>query len=376
MWVGLTLAGGCARLPVGEPGPGVGVQVVPRAEAVPASEEAGFVGTALDDVARYLGGMPGPRGSGLTPLRERSEWAAHTVELNELWRRLDTLRRGPIESWSSREMPDLRSAATVFYPFSGPDFLFADLFFPGADTYVLCGLESADPLPSVVSLDDGQRGDGLKALSTALTTALSFSFFITKDMKTDLQRSELKGVLPVMLVFLARGGHTIRSVEAVSLDAGGRVTGRGAGTPGLRIRFGAGRTLYYFTTDLSNAGFSDSSRLARFLRSLGPSVAFTKSASYLMHEDYFSRIRDFILGWCPAVLQDDSGIPFRGFDPDRWDVRLYGRYSGVLGIFTKYYQEDLAAAGAGGSDPLGFGIGYKHNEGQSVMLLARRRQIR
>ena len=347
--------------------------LAPRAEAVHVSEDASFVGTDMDDVARYLAGLPGPRGSALTPFRERPEWAAHTRNLNELWRRFDTLRRWPIQSWGSRELGGLRSAGTVFYPFSGPDFLFADTFFPSARNYVLCGLESAEPLPPVAGLSDAQRADGLAALSTALTSSLSFSFFITKDMKSDLQRSEFKGVLPVMLVFLARGGHTIHSVEAVSLDAGGQVTARGSGSPGFRIRFGPGRTLHYFTTDLSNGSFSDQSRFARFVRSQGPCVAFTKSASYLMHEAYFSNVRNFILGWCAAVLQDDSGIPFREFTPDHWNVRLYGRYSGVLGIFSKYYQPDLAEAEAQGADPLGFGIGYKHNEGQSVMILARRR---
>jgi hypothetical protein len=371
------LLAGCAR-PPGElaaapDAPTASTAVVPRAEEVPVSEDAAFVGTDMDDAARYLAGLPGPRGSALTPFRERPEWAAHTRNLNELWRRFDTLRRWPIQSWGSREMGGIRSAGTVFYPFSGPDFLFADTFFPSARNYVLCGLESTEPLPPLSGMSDGQRADGLASLNTALTSSLSFSFFITKDMKADLKRSEFKGVLPVMLVFLARGGHTIHSVEAVSLDAGGQVTARSSGSPGFRIRFGEGRTLYYFTTDLSNGSFNDQSRFARFVKSLGPCVAFTKSASYLMHEDYFSNIRNFILGWCSAILQDDSGIPYRHLPPDRWDVRLYGRYSGVLGIFAKYYQPDLAEAEARGADPLGFGIGYKHNEGQSVMILARRR---
>ncbi len=371
----LGLGAGCARPPGAAPEalPVADAARVPRAEMVHVSEDAAFVGTDMDDVARYLAGLPGPRGSGLTQFRERPEWEAHTRNLNDLWRRFDTLRRWPIQSWGGREMGGLRSAGTVFYPFSGPDFLYADTFFPGAKNYVLCGLESAEPMPPPGALSEAQRAEALAALNTALTSSLSYSFFITKDMKTDLKRSELKGVLPVMLVFLARGGHTIHSVEAVSLDAGGQIAARGAGSPGFRIRFGAGRTLYYFTTDLSNGSFSDQSRFARFVRGLGPCVAFTKSASYLMHEEYFSNVRKFILGWCAAVLQDDSGIPYRHFSTDAWDVRLYGRYSGVLGIFSKYHQPDLAAAEARGVDPLGFGIGYKHNEGQSVMILARRR---
>jgi hypothetical protein len=371
-----TLVAGCVRPPVAVPVTPTASSESARATGADSTvlpEDPSFAGTGMDDVARYLAGLPGPRGSELTPFRERPEWAAHARKLDALWRRFDTLRRWPIQSWGARELGGLRSAGTVFYPFSGPDFLFADTFFPSARNYVLCGLESAEPLPPLAALDETRRAAGLEALGSALTSSLSFSFFITKDMKTDLQRSEFKGVLPVMLVFLARGGHSIHSVEAVSLDGGGQVTSRGAGTPGFRIRFGPGRTLYYFTTDLSNGSFNDQSRFARFVRGLGPSVAFTKSASYLMHEDYFSNVRNFILGWCAAVLQDDSGIPLRHFTAEDWDVRLFGRYSGVLGIFAKYHQPDLAAAEARGADPLGFGIGYKHNEGQSVMILARRR---
>ena len=367
------MLGGCA-LPQQGRGPAAdGSGEVRRAEAVDTAEDEAFDGSEIDDVARYLAGMPGPRGSALNASRNTPEWAQHTRNLDELWRRFDTLRRWPIQSWAGTEMGGLRSAGTLFYPFSGPDFLYADTFFPSAKNYVLCGLETSDPLPPLASLSDAQRAAALDALSTSLTSSLSFSFFITKDMKTDLRRSELKGTLPVILVFLARGKHSIDSIEAVSLDDNGGVTSRGAGTPGFRIRFDRGKTLYYFTTDLSNSGFNAQSRFARFVRSLGPCVGFTKSASYLMHESYFSNIRGFVLDWCAAMLQDDSGIPYAAFTPDRWNVKLYGRYSGVLGIFTKYYQPDLAQADAAGADPLGFGIGYKHNQGQSVMILARRR---
>ncbi len=338
------------------------------------TEEAFASSSGVDDVARFLAGMPGGRGSSLRSLREQPGWARHTNNLNELWRRFDTLRRAPIDSWASRALGGLRSPQVMFYPFSGPDFLYADTFFPGAKTYVLCGLESAEPLPMLTDLDPAQVQAGLDGLYTALTSSLNFSFFITKDMKVDLQRTELKGTLPILLTFLARTGHEVDFVEAVALDGAGQVVARGAGTsPGFRIRFDGGRTLYYFTTNLANDGFSPTSRFGRFVASLGPHVAFTKSASYLMHESYFSNIRNFTLAHATAVLQDDSGVPLRNFEAARWDVRHFGNYSGVLNIFTKYYQNDLANAHAAGTEPLGFGIGYKHQQGQSAMILARRR---
>src|SRR5690606_21474349 len=123
------------------------------------------------------------------------------------------------------------------------------------------------------------------------------------------RRSDFKGTLPILLVFLARTGHEVDSVEAISLDADGRVVARGAGSaPGFRIRFDGERTVYYFNTNLANDGFSESSRFGRFVASQRPEAAFAKSASYLMHETYFSNIRQFLLTHTATVLQDDSGV--------------------------------------------------------------------
>jgi hypothetical protein len=344
------------------------------------TEEFTAVHSDIDDVARYLAGLPGGRNSPLRPLRDEANWALHTNNLDELWRRFDTLRRAPIDSWAQAELGRLRSPDVLFYPFSGPDFLFADAFFPGADTCVLCGLESSDMLPDIARLTAEQRHAALDGLYASLTSSLNFSFFITKDLRVDLQRTELKGTLPILLVFLARSGHSIDSVQLVALDADGSPISRGAadsGSSGLMIRYrgrgGGGHTLYYFTTNLANDSFSAKSRFAQFLERLGPSVTFTKSASYLMHESSFSNIKNFILAHSIAVLEDDSGIPLRDFDPNNWQVTHYGRYSGVIGMFARYYQPDLGAAHGAGASPLGFGIGYKHQQGQSAMILARRR---
>lgn len=338
------------------------------------SPEAQPAISGVDDMARFLAGLPGGYDSKLNELRQLPGWQSHTSNLNELWRRFNILRREPIESWASRELGRLRSPRTLFYPFSGPDFLYADTIFPGAKNYVLCGLESSDYLPPLHELSPEEVQAGLDGIANALTSSLNFSFFITKDMKSDLQRSAFKGTLPILLVFLARTGHSVDFIEAVSLDANGHLVPRGAGSaPGFRIRFDGDRTLYYFTTNLANDSFSASSRFGRFVASLKPEVAFTKSASYLMHESYFSNIRNFLLTHTSAILQDDSGIPLKHFDPAKWDVTHYGNYSGVLDIFTKYYQPDLAEAHRLGAEPLGFGIGYKHQQGQSAMILARKR---
>src|SRR4030095_10196626 len=121
------------------------------------------------------------------------------------------------------------------------------------------------PLPDVLRLGAGVLDPVLRNLETALNGVLSFSFFITKDMKTDLQHEELKGTLPIFYVFLARAGKTITHVDFVTLDREGaphptvgNEKGKGL-TPGVRIVFAGGadtqpQTLYYFTTNLADEG--------------------------------------------------------------------------------------------------------------------------
>ena len=145
---------------------------------------------------------------------------------------------------------------------------------------------------------------------------LSFSFFITKKMKTELSDGRLTGTLPILYTFLARSGKAIRETTLVSLNADGTVTplegalAKGA-SPGAKIEFTAAdgglvQTLYYFNTDLSNGGIKHSGFLA-FCKGLGQADSFVKSASYLMHSDNFSAVRDFIVQNTATLVQDDFG---------------------------------------------------------------------
>src|SRR6202035_2909935 len=105
-----------------------------------------------------------------------------------------------------------------------------------------------------------------------------------------------------LYVFLARSGKTIRNVSLITLDDKGAVhsanedAGRNA-TRGVQIVFagsdGAERTLYYFSTDLSNSGVRSSGFL-KFCASLAPGNSLIKSASYLMHTGNFSTVRNFL----------------------------------------------------------------------------------
>jgi hypothetical protein len=62
-----------------------------------------------------------------------------------------------------------------------------------------------------------------------------------------------------------------------------------------------------------------------------------------------------------AVLQDDSGIPFRCFTPGQWQVRCFGVYQNPIPLFSQYSQPDLRAACQNPPVPrLPFGCGYHY----------------
>ena len=95
---------------------------------------------------------------------------------------------------------------------------------------------------------------------------------------------------------------------------------RPTGIPGVRIVFTSpgsteNQTLYYFQFNLANVSLDRNQQFVSFLKSFGPITTFTKAASYLMFKPHFSAVRQFILDQSLYVLQGDSGIPLRYFDP-------------------------------------------------------------
>jgi hypothetical protein len=265
----------------------------------------------------------------------------------------------------------------MFYMFSGPDFLYANAFYSKASTYVLGALEPVGAVPDLTRLPRGSVGAALYTVERSLGSILSFSFFITKQMKVDLHANQVNGTLPILYVFLARSGKTIRNVEMVALDDKGGLhvgddnPGRNA-TRGVRITFagpdGGARTLYYFSTDLSNAGARNTGFL-KFCETLGPGNSLLKSASYLLHKSDFAVVRDWLLANSATIIQDDSGIPLANYGSRQWRFFPFGRYLGPIGEFPGRYQERYAELFTR-AQPIDFGVGYRWRMHESNLLLA------
>lgn len=332
-----------------------------------------------DATAKFLAGLP-VRG---TPLESRSldpDWATHAAELDRAWNRLEQEQLSKIRLWAPKFLGDFyNDPGPLFYMFSGPDFLYASSFFPNARTYILCGTEPVGSAPNVDSIPRESLSAALANLRKSLDSVLQWSFFITKQMKVDLNQSQLSGTLPILYVFVARAGGTIESVSPVSLDASGTLADNDKGkTRGIKMVFtnssGVEQAIYYFSTDLSNDGIKSAPGFIRFCEKQGAGLSFLKAASYLIHENGFSEVRDFILSHSKLILQDDSGIPRRFFDDSKWNIRYCGNYVGPIEVFKKYWQPDLANDYAHTSPvPLDFGFGYEWQPSRSTLIIAVRK---
>jgi hypothetical protein len=349
--------------------------------SVPATGVAGS--RQYNDTASFIAGLAPESGSAFAEQTARPEWMKYSASFDKGWTKLETTHLATIRQWSNEELRTGSDTRAVFYPFSGPDVLHAITFFPKADRYVLVALEPAGTVPTFKGMTPEAMDTYFATVARSLDSLLNFGFFKTNDMKVEVKH-DLEGSLPILMFFLARTGNRIDDVKPIQINPEGVIVAAGSSPQGTRVAKGIDilfecadarpRHLYYFSVNLHN-DYLKKSPFRAYIAKLDNVSTYLKSASYLMHKDYFSIIRDAILDRSALLVQDDSGIPFRFFKPETWDVSLYGVYSGPIAMFKGDREQDLADAykQPDRAKPLPFGIGYNWRLGQSNLLVAKKK---
>jgi hypothetical protein len=349
-------------------------RAAPPAKPAEKTPEKPVAPASADDTARFLAGMSLPDNSPLAPLADRN-WQQHVRSMDQAFASVDQRQLSKARAWSAVNLPSPQP--TLYYLFSGPDFLYADSFFPKASTVVMVGLEPPGEVPNLLALPPRYVYGALGAIQNSMRTLLQVTFFITNNMSHDLYVSELRGTLPVLYVFMARSGKHLRETTLVSLDDEGKEIPYNAKSPvrGAKITYTAGddgkvRTLYYFSANLANDGLKKSG-LVKFMDKLGNGDSMIKSASYLLHGSEFSMARDFLLAHSATLLEDDTGIPLRYFDEKKWDLKPFGRYLPPIPVFRYAYQQKMTELFAKKKAPaIDFGYGYHWTKDASNILVA------
>ncbi|MDD5570325.1 MAG: hypothetical protein PHD97_04120 [Bacteroidales bacterium] len=339
-----------------------------------------------NDIAKYLAGIkPGSRGE-LYNLSKNQVWRRYSIIADYKWRNFHATKTKKIQSWINKEMNDVeKNNNMIFYPFSGPDVLHALTFFPNAKKYLMIGLEPVGTIPDLLAIEKDSLNSYLELLAQSINDALCLSFFKTKDMLTELNNQDIDGTVQIIMLFLSRTNNEIIDIKPVEINKEGNIAyrksfemveGQRGFNKGVEISFRTINTdsikqVYYFSIDLSNSGLIYNKRAKLFLDKIDSGVTtFIKSASYLMHKNWFSIVRNTIFNKSKYILQDDSGIAFRFFDKETWNIQLYGTYTEPIKLFKKNLEEDLKEAYTENSKPLDFRIGYGR---KSNLLLARKK---
>lgn len=348
---------------------------------------------SLDEMAHFIAGMNyGDSAKVLSSEFKNKKFISFSESFSKKWANFDSSRISTLVKFRDNELNKLTEVTgTLFYPFSGPDILYGNIFFPKAKRYIMMGLEPVGTR-AVFDFTDGEK-DSLNTyfnkINTSLNAILRYSFFRTASMKEDLRNEELDGTLHVLMLFLARNGNTICNAVPISIDSLGTIQQQksfaslkvlNAKNKGVKIDFyspdGIRKELFYFSLNLADGALKFNKGMQKFIEAQGNFTTYLKGASYLMHETYFSIIRNFILNQSTVVVQDDSGIAFRYFlkHTSKWQYYFYGEYTKPIKLFSYTYQPDLDSLyKLQGSKKLGFGIGYNFKDKNSNLMIAIKR---
>lgn len=303
--------------------------------------------------------------------------AKHASNLTSGWAQMKRARLDAMAAWAGAELSDAgANCKTLLYPFSGPDVVSAITLFPKCRNFQLIADQKVGTAPTLADLQS-QAGQVLLARTGAsFRHIFGLGYFRTLTMRAD----DLE-ILPMLLIFLERMRLRVESIESLSVPGPN-------GIEGTRITFlnswGAEQTVTYWDVNLSNAG---GAKLTTLLNELhrgaegGRTVSFLKAASYLLHEDHFSRTRNFLLAESDALLQDDSGIPLRAFPATGWDFTFFGTYGKPIDLFKLPEEPAMRRAYDRAQETstlrtLPFEYGYGHDSHHSSAILATRRERR
>lgn len=362
--------------------PGLALANTAASGAVTAAGDTWVVSTA-----RLLAGVS-PTHPSQQDIALSAEWREHRDTVQAGWAKVKAGRAATMMRWRDENIrTGCSSSGTLLYPFSGPDFFNAHLFFPNCRNYVFFGLELPGEIPDLEKLDRPGLARLLGDVRIAVGDLVERNYFITSRMSKQLHTSQLRGVIPVLMASMALAGLEVRAIEPFELPSPALRTTEEAEKPGakpirklraIQVTFqrpsaAQPQTLQYFSVDATNNGLAPYPEFLQHIRSFKQSPMLIKSASYLLQDRQFRNIRDALLDSADYLAQDDTGMPFEVLKSSGWDMQLFGGYRRPIHPFHWAYQPGLDAAYKTASTPdLPFSFSYHWRDGRSNAMVARR----
>lgn len=342
--------------------------------------------TLLTETSRFIAGLPVQ--TLLNDQQSKDYYKQHADFAEASWKTTTDSMLVPVRNWcADKKIGDTRDSLLCFYPLSGPDFLFANTFFPQADNYIMLGLEPRGSMVDFRNLNDTEINKYLSGVRQSMKYLNSRGYFVTSHMSSDFTRAHLNGMLHMILYMMARTEHPIVDVYDVYIDSSGLehrlekgMKAHNDAPLAIKIEFLSPdktekRNAYYFKLNASDEYLDKHPEFEKFVNAFGSRVSYMKSASCVLQNTPFSVMRKLVLQ-SDKVLQDDTGVPYKYFTADStFNVTLYGTYSKTIDDLNWCMQptlkKDLENSPEKGHLP--YRISYNGNYGEGMMIWAVRK---
>jgi hypothetical protein len=316
--------------------------------------------------------------TGLPPeIARNPRWAAFAELVSANWTRYSINIADPMSQWAQAELPV--TPETVFYPFSGPDFVTVNQLFPAAKHYVMVAMQNAERPLDLTNLTPALLDSSLGVLTSAWKHFGENGFYVTEYLDKYLYSTHARiGASTFIVSFLTLQGYEIESVVPIQVAADGTLHELAQDTARWRsVRIKASKqgksiTLDYLKADLSNAGLQASPETLTLIENLTKNPVLFKAASHLPQNIDFSVIANQVLNHSPLVVQDETGLKYTNL-MQAHNVTLFGKFVIAHRSFRSY-QADLAKAFAKRDDikPLNFRFGYFKDGNYALMVASRK----
>lgn len=342
-------------------------------------------GAGLDanTVARTLAGLETTVPAGMKI--EQAQLRDYARAASERWKIYERRIGAPMLKWAQTELTHA-PGATVFYPFSGPDFATVQRLYPEAARYVLVAMQRAENVPALERASAAELSAFLGRFAEAWKQFAQIGFFRTLDLDEEAKQPGLRaGVTAPLLAFAVRSGYTVVSVEPVRVNASGAEL---EPHPGPRNESGTwnsvrialtvdGRkvVLDYVRMNLSDAALAGHPEQRAWIERMAANRTVLKAASHLPQSPRFSVVRDALLERAPSIVQDETGMEY-GALAKVFNVKLYGKFSKPHSLFNKEAQRALAEAYQTRPDvkPLTFRVSYQREPEANLQVATRARE--
>jgi hypothetical protein len=338
------------------------------------------IDTFLTDYARFLAAKP-CLSKPFADMQSKPYYKDHTAFTNKIWKHINDSTIAKITAFATeKKIISETDTNTCFYPFGGPDFLFANVFYVNAKNYVLMGLENLGTVADIRKKKDLETDLLLAHLNESMNYLHKSGYFVTSHMSKDFSKSLMNGTVHTVLYFAANRNYMVKGLKYGGIDAKGNFYPTKGGiykTWELTLADSSGneKRVYYISANIADFKISKTPYFVAFVKSLGSHNSFIKSASYIPAHKNFSIVRNLILE-SQKIIQDDTGIQHKILnDKTKWDYEFWGLYTSTIKDLSWGFQPDLkeVVKGHPNNKKLPFRISYNGNYGEGIIQVARKK---